>query len=712
MTVTRSVDFAEQLVQGLDPEQRTVAQSLDGPVVVLAGAGTGKTRAITHRIAYAAATGRHDPSATLAVTFTNRAAGEMARRLAELGVRDVRVRTFHSAALRQLRWAWPIAVGGSMHELFESKFPLVTSVLTAQRLPTDPAVVRDVCTEIEWAKMVSVGPEQYPAAAERLGRKSVGGLDLGAVSEVYQGYEHAKRVANRIDFEDVLLLTVAVLEEREDLLRKVQASFRHFTVDEFQDVSAIQRRLLGLWLGERDDVCVVGDIAQTIYSFAGADPTHLATFERQFSDPRVINLTRCYRCSPEIVATAEHVLAGNSRSPSPSVVGHERLRLQSQCESGRAPSFDEYPDEHSEAIAVVRRIKELIKTGTAASDIAILVRINALTELFEAKLAESGVPYTVRGGRRFFERPEVRRAVTFLRATARARADTADEQVTEAGVRQLLSQVGYTEEPPNETGALRESWESLAALVALCDDLLAARVGATWNDVVAEIDLRESSADAPTVNGVTIASLHAAKGMEWQTVFIVGLVDGMVPMSHATTVEQVEEERRLLYVGMTRAKRELFVSWALTRNGVGRQRQPSRFVAGLRRGGRGAIQSGEHSKAPRRVSAAPATCRRCGKALVTQSERAVRRCRTCPTQVDQELLAGLRQWRKQRVIELSEGRDKQIPAYVVATDATLFAVAEDRPSSLADLSEIPGLGPAKLAAHGESILQIVAAHRQ
>lgn len=714
MTSTYLPAEPAELLAGLDPEQRQVAEAISGPVVVMAGAGTGKTRAITHRIAYAVAQGRHDPARTLAVTFTNRAAGEMGRRLAGLGVGGVRVRTFHSAALRQLRWAWPQAIGGEMHEVIASKSSLISAAAGQHRLAADFAAVRDLATEIEWAKVMQIGPQEYPGVASLHGRNGPAGLTIEQAGEVYETYERLKRSAGRIDFEDVLLLTVGVLEDRDDLRRQVQNSFAHFTVDEYQDVSAVQERLLKVWLGERDDVCVVGDVAQTIYSFAGADPSHLLGFADRFDAATVISLARCYRCTPQIVRVAEEVLsAGVVSAQLLSTTKARREPLRSQINDGPEPKVVRYSDEPAEAAAVVRQIKKLIAAGTPAREIAILVRINALTEQFESALADASIPYSVRGGRRFFERPEVRKAVSLLRGAARGA--TAIGQVPDdpkSLVRAILASAGWTSSPPTDTGAVRESWESLSALVGLCDEVVAAEPAAGLPEIIAEIARRQEAQDAPSVDGVTLASLHAAKGMEWDAVFLVGLVDSMMPMSHAQTPAAIEEERRLLYVGITRARAFLQLSWSDARLPGGRARQPSRFLASVPgHAGSANGRTADSVAAVKRRARKPANCRICGKALVTAKERSLIRCRTCPSQVNEELLADLQAWRTVTVAELSQERGTSMPGYVVATDATLEALAEQVPSNTEELAAIPGLGPAKLAAHGQALMTLLDRHR-
>jgi len=704
----------DALLAGLDPQQRQVAEAVSGAVVVLAGAGTGKTRAITHRIAYAAATGAHDPSRTLAVTFTTRAAGEMTRRLFNLGVPEVRVRTFHSAALRQLRWAWPDAIGGSMHDVIASKAGLISAATSSAGVSADNATIRDLATEIEWAKAMQVSYGQYATAAVTQGRRAAAGLTWEQISSVYESYERIKRDAGKIDFEDVLLLTVGILEEREDMRRKVQASFAQFTVDEFQDVSGVQQRLLDLWLGDRDDVCVVGDVAQTIYSFAGANPTYLRNFGAKHKGSTVLHLTRCYRCSPQIVEMAERVLAGSPEAAGPATdaSGKRQVRqpLKSQNPDGRRPMRQVFADEKSEAAGVVGQIADLIKAGTPAKEIAILVRINAITEAFESALADAGIPYSVRGGRRFFERPEVRRAVSLLRGATKAAAGAgpAEAESASESVRSILGSAGWTANPPAQTGAVRESWESLSALVALADEMVGQDSNASLIDLVNEIARREGAQDAPSVDGVTLASLHSAKGMEWDAVFLVGLVDGVMPMSHAITPDQLDEERRLFYVGITRARVFLSMSWAKARIAGGRNRRESRFTAELSGGGVAAAVAG--AAGGRKITKrTPARCRVCSKALVTAPERSIGRCRTCPGTMNEDLLLKLRDWRNDEVVRQSAEKGSSMPAYVIATDLTLTAIAELQPTTVEDLAAIPGMGPKKLEQFGEQLVSLVSA---
>lgn len=354
-------------------------------------------------------------------------------------------------------------------------------------------------------------------------------------------------------------------------------------VDEYQDVSPLQQRLLDLWLGERDSLCVVGDASQTIYSFTGATPDHLLDFRTRHPGATVVKLVRDYRSSPQVVHLANGLLA-QARGRA----AEHRLELISQRSPGPEPVYAEYTDEPAEAEGAARRIRDLIASGVPAGEIAILFRTNSQSELYEQALADAGVPYQLRGAERFFDRPEVRKAGAALRAAARFGGnDSLLDDVIDlpSQVRAVLSGEGWTNQPPAGSGAVRERWESLAALVHLAHDFAAAKQGATLGDLVAELDERASAQHAPTVQGVTLASLHSAKGLEWDVVFLVAVAEGMMPITYAKTDEQIEEERRLLYVGVTRAREHLGVSWALSRSPGGRpNRRPSRFLDGLRPG--------------------------------------------------------------------------------------------------------------------------------
>ncbi len=690
-------ETAGGVLAGLDPEQRAAVEAPRGPVCVLAGAGTGKTRAITHRIAHQVRTGVAPASQLLAVTFTARAASEMRGRLRALRVEGVQARTFHSAALRQLSYFWPRVVGGDKPRLAESKLRAVGTAggRCGQRLAG--AELRDVAGEIEWAKATVTAPGGYADAAMRAGREPP--LGPAGLAEVYDAYEQVKTERGELDFEDLLLLTAAAIEDHPDVAAEVRARYRHFVVDEYQDVNPLQQRLLDAWLGGRDDVCVVGDAAQTIYSFTGASSAFLLDFARRYPSASVVRLVRDYRSTPQVVALANAVLDVAAAPGAAAAEGARRagaVRLQAQRPAGPEPTLRSYDDEPAEAAAVAARCHGLIERGVPAREIAVLYRVNAQSQDFEQALADAGVAFQVRGGERFFARPEIREAMVLLRGAARsAEPGPLREQVIAA-----VSGTGWTPEPPAGPGAARERWESVRALVELSGQLPA---GTDLAGFVGELTERASAQHPPPVDGVTLASLHAAKGLEWDAVFVVGLADGTLPISYATTVEQTEEERRLLYVGLTRAREHLALSWARSRSPGGRgNRRASRFLDGILGDGedrRTARSSGRSGVGRRRGG--PVRCRVCGRPVASAAERKLGRHADCPGDVDEALFERLRDWR------LSRARADDVPAFVVFTDATLTAIAETRPTTEPELLRVSGVGHQKLERYGAEVLAVV-----
>jgi DNA helicase II / ATP-dependent DNA helicase PcrA len=579
----------DALLAGLDPQQREVALATRGPVCVLAGAGTGKTRAITHRIAYAAAVGVVNPAHVLALTFTVRAAGEMRGRLRQLGAGPVRASTFHAAALRQLNYFWPRVVGGRPPQLIDAKAGLVREAakLTGTRLD-----VADAATEIEWAKTIQVRPDGYARAAAAAGRSPAAGAQ--AMASVYAAYERLRRERHLIDFESVLELTAAIVLEHRAAADQVRDTFRYFVVDEYQDVNPLQKLLLDAWLGDRDELCVVGDPHQVIYSFTGATPTFLTGFAAEFPGATVVRLVRDYRSTPQVVAVANQFVRDDSA-------------LVAQRPPGPQPVLTEYPDDSAEAAGLAAAIRALIASGVPAHQIAVLVRVNADTERFELALAAAGVPFVLRGTERFYDRPVVRQALVLLRGAARGEAvsapavgtgvepavgSSAGTDALPASVRHVLTGIGFTAAAPAGSPAARERWESLAAIAQLADDMHATRPEAGLADFSAELTVRAELGHAPVVDGVTLASMHAAKGLEWDAVLLPGLVEGLMPIVHARTAGAVDEERRLLYVAVTRAREHLYLSWSRAPGNRGpgvrsTVRQRSRFLDDLRLGRRG-----------------------------------------------------------------------------------------------------------------------------
>lgn len=583
---------ADSILEGLDPDQRRVATELSGPMCVLAGAGTGKTRAITHRIAYGIAIGRYNPKSVLALTFTSRAAEEMKVRLRALGAVGVVARTFHAAALSQLRYFWPQAIGGTLPELLKNKSQYIIESARRLGLATDRAVVRDLASEIEWAKVSMLTPETLmPRLQDRALPADITPIDM---VRLYRTYEELKDERNVIDFEDILLLTVAIIEENPEIAAQIHQQYRHFVVDEYQDVSPLQQRLLDAWLGQRNDICVVGDASQTIYSFAGATSRHLLDFPRTFEGTTVVKLTRDYRSTPQVVDLANRLLAARRAQPdSTRYSWAPPLELVSQHPSGPAAQWFEYGDDEQEAIGIAEDIRDLIdKDGVPPAEIAVLYRTNGQSAAIEQALNDAGINYQLRGAEQFFERAEVRAAISSLQGAAKGAVP--DDSVAQL-VRDNLKNLGWTEKAPERSGQVRQRWESLETLVSLTDRLIAERAaqreqaaanGATdlppeltLYELVAVLIQRSQQRDAPAMNGVTLASLHSAKGLEWDAVFLCGLNEGLMPITFAQTSDEVDEERRLLYVGITRARKHLTFTWSRSRTPGGRSgRKRSRFV--------------------------------------------------------------------------------------------------------------------------------------
>ncbi len=544
---------AEEILAALDGDQREVALATRGPVCVIAGAGTGKTRAITHRIAYAAAIGTMDPSKVLALTFTARAAGEMRTRLRSLGVPTVAARTVHSAALKQLIYFWPTVFGGRTPDLMNSKTPFLTEAVNRADLSgeiriTSRETMRDIATEIEWAKVSQVAPIDYLDQVNARSMKPR--IKAEHIAAIYVAYESLKKQELAIDFEDVLLLTSAMLEEERSVRERVQDQYRFFTVDEYQDISPIQQRLINAWLGSRKDICVVGDPAQTIYSFAGATPVFLNTFTQRFPEAEVIRLSTGYRSTPEITFAANALLRNSS-------MGQE---LTASNDHGLHPSVDGYKDESAEIAGILSQITALLSEGTAPQEIAILARTNSQLKGVERAMNSKGLPYQVRSTERFFERQDVR---DFLKQVRQASV-LPTEGATWIDELRTIAQ-------PYLTG---ESIDGIAALLHLgrkldSDDGFTPK---TLRGFLREVEDRVTQNNPPTMPVVTLATLHAAKGLEWERVFLMGASEGILPLetgSTGTSDAVVAEERRLFYVGMTRAKVDLHISY---------RGSPSRFL--------------------------------------------------------------------------------------------------------------------------------------
>jgi len=662
---------ADDILASLDPEQAAIAQAVGGPVVVVAGAGTGKTRALTHRIAFAVRTGQAQADQVLALTFTTKAAAEMRSRLRDLGVHGVQARTFHSAALRQARYFWPQVMGVPLPPVSEKMLPMVADAASQAGLATDTALLRDLASEISWAKASNVRAEAYVEAAADAAR-AVAGAAPERVGRVLEAYELVKHRAGVIDLDDILLVTLGLLTEYGTVAQQVRATYRHLLVDEYQDVSPVQHALLRAWLGPGEDIVVVGDPAQSIHAFAGADARYLLGFEREFPTAHRFELVRNYRSTPQIVSFANQ-LAARSGGRVPAV------RLRPVLGAGPGVSSVACSGSEEEVASLVEWLQRRQADGAAWPEMAVLYRVNAQSVPIEAALAQAGVPYTVRGAERFYERAEVRAALAAWRGLASTRPDD-----PAAGLRDALTGLGWTPEPPEGQGRGRERWESWQALAALIDGL---QPDTTAAQAMAEVDRLRQEQQAPATPGVVLATLHASKGLEFDGVAIIGVQEGLLPFSLATTESQVSEENRLLYVGVTRARRWLRLSWDASR------RRPSRFLQGPAK--------------PERISAAPTrrrqvrSCRVCGRALLDGVDIKLGRHSGCPSSYPEALLEQLKAWR------LDRARTDAVPAFVVFSDATLIAIAEARPATPRALADISGVGPTKLQRYGDAVLAIV-----
>lgn len=660
-------------LQGLDPDQLAIAQTVGGPVVVIAGAGTGKTRALTHRIAYAVASGQTQAAATLALTFTTKAAGEMRSRLGQLGVKGVQARTFHSAALRQARYFWPRVNDSPLPPVVEKTLPLIAEAARRVDVSVDTARLRDLASEISWSKVCNVRDDDYPSVAATAGR-SVAGVAPEQVAALMSAYQQVKHRAGVIDMDDILLVALALITEHPGVAEQVRATYRHLLVDEYQDVSPVQHRLLKAWLGDSQDLLVVGDPAQSIHAFAGARVRYLLGFAEEFPSAARFELTRNYRSSGAVVAYA-NALAGRSNGRVSAVT------LRTSEPRGPKVSQVRCSDRNTEISSLVAWLRQRNGEGLAWEQMAVLYRINAASVAVEAALAQAGVPYTVRGAERFYDRAEVKTAL----ARWRGLASTRPGDPGPTALRDALTGLGWTNEPPDGQGRQREQWESWQALANLLDDM---PPDWTTQQAMAHIQQLVDEQQAPASAGVVLSTLHASKGLEFQAVAIIGVQEGLVPFSLATTEEQLAEENRLLYVGVTRARQWLRLSWD------GSRRQPSRF---LQIQGAPATGVGQKTK---RTPRGLRLCRVCNKPLLEGADIKLGRHADCPSGYDEGVFEELKAWR------LAKARADEVPAFVVFSDVTLIAIAEARPQTQAALLEISGVGRTKLERYGQDVLAI------
>jgi DNA helicase-2/ATP-dependent DNA helicase PcrA len=682
----------DRLLADLNDAQLEAVRAVEGPVAIIAGAGTGKTRVITRRAAYAIVTGHVPPDQVLVVTFTDKAAGEMADRLRGLGLPGVTARTFHAHALSQLRFFWPLHHdGASLPQLLDSKLQFLSRI--ARRLPGHyrftPA--KDLADEIEWAKSRRVAPSDYERAADASDREPPIPIDLFV--RAFGDYERAKARAGRIDFDDLLTETIDLLGRDGDAAATIRARKRWFSVDEYQDTNPLQEQLLALWAGESRDVCVVGDADQTIYTFAGASPAYLETFAERHAGSRTVELTENYRSTPQVLELANRLLWSAGRPK----------QLTATRPSGPRPTITRHATDEAELAWFAGRIRELLAAGTVPAEIAVLVRTNAQLEPIESALTRAGIPYRIRGTA-FFRRQDVRAAIDVVRRS-KATASLAGPALAAAVRADWTRELGFEDDAGERGNEARERAAAMATLAAILDDLTAVAPGLTRDELLADFGRRAAAeqaaeaVDGDGAGGVTLATYHRAKGLEWDAVFLPMLEEGSLPIRQAIDDEAaLDEERRLLYVGITRARVHLALSWADRRDahvgGAGRAggRRPSRFLAGLgdRRSesatGSGRRQAPSHG----RTAAPPGSGDRA-------ADRAAERAAESP------VMTALREWRTTRA------RADAVSAFVVAHDSTLRAIAEVRPTSLTALARVKGMGPTKLERYGAEILAAIAA---
>lgn len=684
-------------LEALDDDQRVAATAPRGPVCILAGAGTGKTRTITYRIAHLVDQGFVSPQRVLAVTFTSKAAGEMRDRLLSMGVNGVQARTFHAAALRQLRYFWPQVAGDLPWRLVDNKFPIVSRAVRNVGMDPSKETVRDILSEIEWAKASLISADGYVEALKAHDR--IAPKDPMKVAKVYQRYEEFKSQPDGmlLDFDDLLIHVAGALENAPAVAEEFRQQYRTFVVDEYQDVTPLQQRVLNAWLGERDDLTVVGDANQTIYSFTGASPDFLLDFSKTYDNATVVKLQRDYRSTPQVTDLANTVID--------KAVGRAagtRLRLEGMRDPGPVPKFHAYESEEIEAKEVAGEILTLLNQGVAASEIAILYRTNFQSAVFEEALADAGIVYQVRGGDGFFHRQEIIEATRALHRAAR-RTDLPNDPVAIA--KAAFMEIGLSSAEP-EGAQARERWQSLSALVDLISTIVRDQPGIDLPGVIVDLQRRASNKQAPTMEGVTLSTLHAAKGLEWDAVFLVGLTEKLLPINQAIKAqddrgddEAIEEERRLFYVGITRARIHLLCSWALAKTtGSRASRQRTRFLDGV------VPELGDASAHTSRASR-PKRCRVCNGYLNAPADKVLGRHETCESLADEEVFTALRQWRARVAKDIGK------PAYVVFTDATLLSMAESLPSDKNGLLSISGVGPAKMEQYGDEVLEVISSVR-
>jgi DNA helicase II / ATP-dependent DNA helicase PcrA len=641
---------AEEILFGLNDAQRAAAIQVKGPVVILAGAGTGKTTTITHRIAYQVATGAFPAERILAVTFTEKAAGELHERLAALGVNGVEARTFHAAALSQLGRLMERHTGQPVPQILPSKAPLISSLANALPPPYRFMPRSELAGEIEWAKNRMIAWGTYLADIERLDHTPPIPADL--MVGIYQGYERRKERTGQIDFEDMLSVTTKLLDDHPEAVAEVREQFHAITVDEYQDVNPLQQALLERFLGDRDELCVVGDDYQTIYAFTGASTDYLLGFPERYPNAHVVRLEENYRSTPQLLVVANGLAAR---------MGGFEKKLRATRPDGPNPTARVLSDAAAEVAFVLGEVRRLHRDDVPFEEMAVIYRINARSEPYEEAFAAAEVPYQVRDGA-FLRRPGPRAVLAGLRRAGSGTVVQLVETATDA--------VGFDADNTAEDAEEITRQADLGRLRALAAEYQgAAGEGSSVDGFVAELSRRFSTQKKG--RGVNLLTYHRAKGLEFEAVFLPRLLDNELPFRSQRASADADEERRLLYVGITRARRHLYLSWPREP-----RTQPSRFLEEL------------------------------GITPPPQSSASSRNART-PVKVSSGggvIFDRLKAWRKKRAT--SDG----VPAYLIFHDKTLAEIAERKPRDWADLASIPGVGPAKLERYADDLLAVVASN--
>jgi len=655
-----------QLLDDLDERQRAAVTSEAAPLAILAGAGSGKTRVLTRRVAWLAARDRVDPAHTLALTFTRKAAGELVERLERLGVRrTVTAGTFHAIALAQLRRRASDR-RRTMPEILARKARILVPLLGARGAAATVAA-SEIAGEIEWAKARRVTPERYAAAVERARREPP--RPPAEVARLYARYEQEKRAKRLVDFDDLIWLCADSLRRDTEFAATQRWRFRHLFVDEFQDATPAQVALVRGWLGDGTDLTVVGDPDQAIYGFAGANPWYLNDFAKHFPGGAVLRLDTNYRSTAQVVATAQAALPPSART---GVVRTPRS-------DGSLPTITEFESEASEASVVAASLRRSHGPTRPWCGSAVLYRTNAQSAAFEAAFGAEGVPFHVRGSQAFLARAEVRATLDELR-----RADSvAPKRGLLAHLRDLA-----------EADSGEERHEHAETLLTLGHEYLAADGGAGSVDGFVgylQVALRGEGA-AARGDGVELLTFHRAKGLEFERVFVTGLERGLVPISHADSAAELAEEHRLLYVALSRAQDHLHLSWAKSRNG--RKRSPSPWLSALA----ATVGAAPDPPTPDEIGQRLARVR-----SQINAERGGALGTVTPE--DRPLFDALREWR------LHRSRAAKVPAFIVFDDHTLAALSCTKPHSRAALLEVPGIGPVKADRYGDALLEVIARYR-